>query len=214
MIFVGRKNETSHIMRELQQGNNIVLGGKYGIGRTSLIKEIASLLQDGWQFIFVDFSQTPGKMSKKLMKELHILKINKQTGKQFGYKSMRYRIANVKSPKREKTIIVFDNIAKLTPQKIIFLRHLILEKHFQFVAITENFLPANDLMLLKAQLFPVDTVSLGHLKDEDVISFIGLHSEKYHLNWSIDYICSLAALTGGYPLGIIEMIKNKRKDGV
>jgi len=209
MLFVGREHEASHIIRELQQGNNIVLAGKYGIGRTSLIKEIASLLQDEWRFIFVDFSQTPGKMSNKLMKELHIPKMNRQTGKQFGYKSMRYRIANVETPKRKKTVIVFDNIAKLTRQKIIFLRHLILENHFQFIAIVENFLPANDLMLLKAQLLPVETLSLHYLKEEDVISFIRLHSEKHYLNWPDAYIESLAALVSGYPLGMVEMIKNR-----
>ena len=37
MLFVGRENEANHITRELQRGNNVVLGGKYGIGRTSLI---------------------------------------------------------------------------------------------------------------------------------------------------------------------------------
>ena len=80
-------------------------------------------------------------MSAKLMKEFHISKINKQTGKQWGYKSMRYRIANAKVPRRKNTVIVFDNVAKLTPQKTIFLRHLILENNFQFIAIVENFLP-------------------------------------------------------------------------
>jgi replication-associated recombination protein RarA len=214
VIFVGREIETKNIIKELCRGKNIIVGGKYGIGRTSMIKEIASLLQNKWHFIFVDFSQTPGKMSAKLMKEFHISKINKQTGKQWGYKSMRYRIANAKVSKRKNTVIVFDNVAKLTPQKIIFLRNLIEENHFQFIAIVENFLPANDLMLLRAQFFPAQTFALHHLKDEEVISFIRLHAEKYHLNWSEAYIHSLASLAGGYPLGIIEMLKNKKRSGV
>lgn len=211
MLIIGRESESSQIIRELQQGNNIVLVGKYGIGRTSLIKHLASIVLNEWLVVFVDFSQTPGKMSKKLMKELGLTMLFKKTGKKMGYKSMRYRIANVESPKSKKTVIVFDNIAKLTPQKIIFLRHIILEKHYQFIAIVENFLPVNDLMLLKAQLLPTNTVSLNYLKDEDVISLIRLHSEKYHLDWSDAYIHNLAALSGGYPLGIIEMIRNKRE---
>lgn len=124
-----------------------------------------------------------------------------------GYKSMRHRIANIESPKGKKTVIVFDNIAKITPQKIIFLRHLILEGYFQFIAIVENFLPANDLMLLKTQLVPADSMLLNYLKDEDVISFIRLYSEKFHLNWSDAYIHGIAALTGGYPLNIIETLR-------
>jgi hypothetical protein len=214
MIFVGRENEASHIIKKLQQGNNVVLGGKFGIGRTSLIKKVSETMADKRKFIFIDFGQTPGKMSEKLMRELGLSRRFKKTGRKMGYKSMRYRIATVMLSTKNKPIIIFDNIAKITPQKIIFLRNIIEENHFQFIAIIENFLAAKDLFLLKAQLFPAETFSLHYLKDEEVISFIRLHSEKYHLNWSNDYIHSLAALTGGYPLGIIEMIKNKKKDGV
>lgn len=211
MLFVGRESEATHITRKLHRGNNVVLGGKYGIGRTSLINEIASLLKDEWQFVFVDFSETPAKMSKMLMKALGLTMRFKQTGKKMGYKSMRYRIACSDSPKRKKTVIVFDNIAKLTPQKIIFLRHLILERHFQFIAIVENFLPKNDLFSLEAQLLPATTIYLSNLKANAVLNFLRSYSDKYHLNWSDAYIHSLAALTGGYPLGMIEMIRNKRE---
>lgn len=214
MIFVGREIETDHIIRELCRGKNIIIGGKFGIGRTSLIKKISEIMAGERKFIFIDFSQTPGKMSEKLMRELGLSRRLKKTGRKMGYKSMRYRIATVMLSTKNKPIIIFDNIAKLTPQKIIFLRNIIEENHFQFIAIVENFLPANDLMLLKTQLFPVEIFSLQYLKDEDVISFIRFHSDKYHLNWSDAYIHSLASLTGGYPLGIIEMIRNKKMDGV
>ena len=65
-----------------------------------------------------------------------------------GYKSMRYRVANAKSLKKQNTVIVFDNIAKLTNQKTIFLRHLILEQHFQFTNL-EHFLPKSISLSLK-----------------------------------------------------------------
>lgn len=211
MFFVGRKSEASHIIRELQRGNNIVLSGKYGIGRTSLIKHLAATLLNDWCVVFIDFSQTPGKMSEKLMKELGLATRFKKTGKKMGYKSMRYRIANVQLPKRKKTIIVFDNVSKLTPQKIIFLRHLILDNHFQFIAIVENFLPKNDLFSLEAQLLPATTICLSNLNAKDVLNFLRSYSDKYHLNWSDAYIHNLAALVRGHPLGIIEMIKNKRE---
>jgi hypothetical protein len=211
MIFVGRENEKMKIIKELQRRKNIVLCGKFGIGRTSLVKEIAEQLGNQRLFVFVDFGQTPCKMSEKLMKELHISSRLKKTGKKMGYKSMRYRIATVGSPTKNKPIIVFDNVAKLTPQKIIFLRHLIEEEHFQFIAIAENFLPENDLMLLKAQLVPIATISLNYLKTEDVFLFIRSYSDKHHLKWSDGHIRNLANLARGYPLGMIEMIRKKRK---
>lgn len=75
---------------------------------------------------------------------------------------MRYRIATVGSSTKNKPVIVSDNVATLTPQKIIFLRHLIEEDHFQFIAIAENFLIGKDFPLLKAELLPMETVSLHH----------------------------------------------------
>ena len=83
-MFIGRKNEASHMIRELQQGNNIILGGKYGTGRTSLVRHLASTFLNEWQIVFVDFSLTPGEMSEKLMKELGLKARFKKTGKKWA----------------------------------------------------------------------------------------------------------------------------------
>jgi hypothetical protein len=208
-MFVGRDSEIKRITKALMQGHNIVIEGKFGIGRTSLIRHLSAILLKDWRFIFVDFSQTPGKMSEKLMKELHIPKMNKQTGKQFGYKSMRYRIANMALPKGKKTVIVFDNVAKITPQKTIFLRHLILEQHFQFIAIVEHFMPESDLFFLKAQLLPAATVSLHNLNGEDVINYLRRLSDQKHWNWPEAHIINMASRIGCYPLGMTEMMRKK-----
>ena len=147
-------------------------------------------------------------MIEIVAKELHISSRFNKTGKKMGYKSMRYRIATFGSSIKNKPVIVFDNVAKLTPQKIIFLRHLIEEDHFQFIAIAENFLQGKDVSLLKAQLIPTETVSLHHLSAENVSAFIRLYSGKQKLNWSDAYIDDLTALAGGYPLGMIDLIKS------
>ena len=128
-----------------------------------------------------------------------------------GYRSMRYRIAMIGSSNQNKPIIVFDNVAKLTTQKIIFLRHLILESHFQFIVIAENFLPKNDLFFLEAQLLPATTICLGNLNAKTVLNFLRLYSNKYHLNWSDTYIHNLAVFANGHPLGMMEMIRNIKK---
>ena len=208
MLFVGRKSEKKRIIELLRDRKNIILCGNYGIGRTSLIKEIVKLQADESKFIFVDFGLTPGKMSEKLMKELALSVRLKKSNKKMGYKSMRYRIANLGASKTKQTVIVFDNIAKLTIQKVIFLRHLILEKHFQFIAIVENFLSSPDLACLKALLLPANVLSLRHLKTDDIVSFMRLYSDKHNLNWSDNYIHDLAVIAKGHPLSIIEMIRN------
>ena len=79
MLFVGRKREKKQIFESLREGKNIIIGGKFGIGRTSLM-EIAKILADERKFVFVDFSKTPGEMSEKLMKELGLSARFKKTG--------------------------------------------------------------------------------------------------------------------------------------
>ena len=116
MPFVGRQSEKKKIMESLNCGQNIILGGKFGIGRTRLIREIAKLVNER-KFIFVDFSQTPGKMSEKIMKVLGITRRVKNQTRQMGYKSMRCRIANTDIAKQHKPVIVFDNVAKITARR-------------------------------------------------------------------------------------------------
>ncbi len=210
MLFVGRNIEKLKIVQSLTDGQNIILGGKYGIGKTSLIKAIAKILSNERKFIFVDFSLTPCKMSDKLMKELGLSTKLKNSDKKMKYKSMRYRIAQSKSSRQQRPVIVFDNIAKVTIQKTILLRHLILEQNYQYIAIVENFLPAKDLFELKTQFVPLATLTLRHLKKDDVENLLHIYSEKYHFNWTDKHIHHLAALSDGYPLGLMEMLKKKR----
>jgi len=209
MIFVGREHEKERMIKNLLSGKNVIVTGKYGIGRTSLVQEIANEMNHRRRFLFVDFSRTPGKMSDFLMKELGISRRFRKTGMKMGYKSMRYRIATASS-RGHKIIIVFDNIARLTRPKNVFLRSLIEEDHFQFIAVCENFLPADELQILKAQLLPMETISLNHLAAEDVRQWLHLYSEKHHFNWTDAYIRDLTALAGGYPLGISEMLRNQK----
>lgn len=211
MLFVGRKSEKKQIVESLYDGKNIILGGKFGIGRTSLIRAIAKILADERKFIFVDFSKTPAKMSEKLMKELGISAILKNNGNKMGYKSMRYRVANAKSLKKETAVIVFDNIAKITAQKTIFLRHLILEQHFQLIAIVENFLPPKDLLALKTQLMPSATFTLRYMKVNDVEDLLRNYADQYHFNWTDNYMCNLATLSNGYPLGLVGILAKAKK---
>ena len=199
-------------MKALNCGRNIILGGKFGIGRTRLIKEIARLANER-KFVFVDFSQTPGKMSEKIMKALGISRRLKNQTKQMGYKSMRYRIANANTAKLHKPVIVFDNIAKITAQKKIFLRHLILEQHFQFIAVVENFLPQKDLYDLKAQFMPATTLNLRHLKQQDIQNLLHTYAEQHHTAWTDHDICNLSSLSDGYPLRLKEMLEKKTIPG-
>jgi len=209
MYFVGREKETKRIVRALERGNNVILMGKYGIGRTALIKHIASITQDGWRFVFVDFSQTSGKVCHHLLTALMPKKRYEQGRKYRRYKSSRFLIANIDGKDKRKHGIVFDNVGKLTRQKLTFIRYLAWEKRFQFIAIVETFLPENDLFLLRAEPMPADVIALPYLSDKDVCEFFRIISNKRGFGWSGDHIKMLVEITRGYPLGMREMVERE-----
>jgi len=216
MCFVGREKETKKIMKALERGNNVVLLGKYGIGRTSLIKHVAALTKDTWRFVFLDFSQTPGKVTTQLLAELLP---EKRKGKDhyIRYKSGRFLIVSKELKDKRKHVLVFDNIAKLTAQKLQLIRYLILESKFQYIAIAESFLPKEDFFLLRAALLPAEVIMLPYLSEESTKKLLCHLADKYSFHWSEQRLSMLASTTRGYPLGVHELIKRelniRKKDG-
>lgn len=216
MCFVGREKETKIIIKALERGNNIVLMGKYGIGRSSLAKHIEALTKDRWRFVFVDFSQTPGKVTAQLLAEL-LPEKRKNKDHYIRYKSGRFLIVSQELKDKRKHILVFDNIAKLTAQKIQLIRYLILESKFQYIAIAESFLPKEDFFLLRAALLPAEVIMLPYLSEDSTKKLLCHLADKYSLHWSEQRLYMLVSATRGYPLGVHEVIKRelgmRKKDG-
>jgi hypothetical protein len=129
------------------------------------------------------------------------------------YKSNRFLVANLKQEDKRQLVIVIDNIAKLSHQKLAFLRTLAWKKEFRFVAIVENFLPEKDLNLLRRELLPAQIITLQHLNLLSTARLLRHFSEKYHFNWNDRQIKIFASITQGYPLGIIEWVNRKLEEG-
>jgi hypothetical protein len=217
-VFVGRKKETRQILNALARGNNVILSGKYGIGRTSLMQRVAEVGRDRWAFFFLDFSQTPGRVCSDLMTRLRPQE--KESGKAIGYRPNRFRIAQMDFSDQRPPILVLDNIGKLSTPKVELIRHLATGKQFLFVAVVENFLLPDRLTLLRACLYPAFLLKVPHLEEESSRDFFRYYSQKYLLGWTDREIHELAAISGGYPLGMKEMVSRnlvrfqKIKEGV
>jgi MoxR-like ATPase len=74
--FVGREEEQKEILKTLDEGWNVILTGKFGIGRTTLVKHIASLNEIQWRFVFIDFLKTPSNICRNFFKLFPISWIN------------------------------------------------------------------------------------------------------------------------------------------
>ena len=212
-MFVGREKDTARIIRALERGQNVVLTGIHGIGKTILIKHIAALTEKNWRFVFVDFSLAPTQVCRRLLKEF--IPAGRSTGKLKArtYKSLRYLAANIALKDSRQHIIVLDNLARLTDAKASLLRYLIIEKRYLFVAIAETFLPARDLFRLRAELLPAIDVAVKRLPLGEAITFFNDARRRYRLPWTDADIRMLSETSGGYPLGMKDTVSRERNRG-
>ena len=209
MYFVGREKETGQIIKALKRGNNVILTGKYGIGRTSLIKYIADTTRNQWRFVFVDFSQTPGKICGLLIDKLLPKNKGRKRGEMLGYKSNRFRISSLDFRDQRQHVLVLDNIAKLSAQKLDLIRYFVMAKRFRFVAIAENFIRGDELFVLRARLRNALLMNIPHLTIEAAREYFRQSSVQHHFHWTESQINHLAAMSGGYPLGMKEVMNRK-----
>ena len=205
IYFVGREKETKQIIKALKRGDNVILKGKYGIGRTSLSRHIAEIDRDRWNFIYLDFSLTPAKVCGHLANSL----LSKNNGKTMRYRQNRFRITNFDFVGQKHPVLVLDDIGKLTPSKLDLIRCLAMAKRFRFVAVVENFLKADKLSLLRGWLHPVLLLNIDYLGEQPTREFFRHNSLKHHFCWTEQEISALAEMSGGYPLGMKEVVARR-----
>jgi hypothetical protein len=209
MMFVGREKEMGQLREALKQGKNVIVTGKYGMGRTCLIKHVSELTQERWRFLFLDFSQTPGNLCQHLIGELWPERECRGRKEFSKYRSARFRIVSLDFNDSRRHVLVLDNIAKLSAQKLDLIRYLAWGKRFQFVTIVESFISEDDFLRLRVQLYPADIIMLQHLGKRSVYEFYQNLSERHELHWTEGQIKNLAEITGGYPLRMKEIAMRK-----
>jgi len=203
MYFVGREKEIGQIRESLEGGRNVIISGKYGMGRTSLIKHMTDAMKDQWRFVFVDFSKTPGSVCNHLLAEL--FPMHGFDREHLKYRPSRFRIATLALEDNRKHVLVLDNVSKLSVQKLDLIRYLTWEKRFQFVSIVESFLQSNGLFRLRVWMNPSILITLHHLSTSRVVHFFQQLSKEHQLGWTEGHIKNLAEVTGGYPLRMQEI---------
>ncbi|MCU0644076.1 MAG: ATP-binding protein [bacterium] len=203
VYFVGRKKEINKINRTLEAGYNIIVHGKYGMGRTSLVRQISRLNRDRWQFWFADASQTPEKICRQLFKELFPDEKHRYPLK---YKSLRQRISAASQSAKLPVVLVLDNIATITSARIELLRHLAANGNFAFIAIVDDSLDQQEELQLRGALQLTCQVFLSYLSLAEIGKYYQHYSSKFRWNWSDETLKSYSRLTRGYPLFMTESI--------
>jgi hypothetical protein len=205
-MFIGRERETKQVITSLSSGRSVILSGKYGIGRTSLVRHVARVMRGKWNFLFADFSRTPDQVCRELEGQLKQETIYKKQAAPVRYKSRRRRLAAAASKERIPSVLVLDNIAKLTAQKLTLIRYWAMESSFLFVAVTETFIAETELLSLRMVLLPADIMHIKRMQMGESVEMIRSCVEGCNLSWTDQQVRAAALVTRGYPLGIVELI--------
>jgi predicted ATPase len=206
MPFYGRERETASITAALARKESLVLTGKFGIGKTTLVRHIAGINADKWQFLFSDFAGTAARACRDLLAELMPPKKTAGKTEYVRYKRSRAMIVEQTKKSKRKCVIVLDNIGKLTPQRMDLIRYLAFDKQSLFIAIPERFLPEDDLFRLRASLYPSKIIRLRYLNADRTAEFFRHYARKHQLSWTESDIRLLTLTTQGYPLAMQEFI--------
>jgi len=181
MFFVGRHQEIATIEASIAAGRNVIVRGKFGIGRTALVREVAERNAGRARFVFTEFS------APKLDRAI------------------------AANRRRRKTVIVLDDIRRMTHQKRELLRKLRASPSLLFVAILERFVSADDLMRFRVALDPATVVTLDYLDDDASIRFFTHHAKRLGLPWTEGDIEMLARAMHGYPGEMAQRIQCEQR---
>ena len=209
MRFVGREKEIEEIVRALDQGNHIIVRGKFGMGRTSLIRHVAAVLRGRWRFLFADLARTPGEACAKLIDELWPEERRRDGVRLQRYKSHRARLVRAELPSRLQYGLVLDNMGELTARKLSLIKYLVSHGRFRLVAIVEHFLGEQDLFRLRTHLFPAVLVNLPRLAPRSVRQFLSHCSSEHHFGWTEGQIENMVEMIAGYPWSMNEVVKRE-----
>ena len=173
MPFVGRVAELRRLKALLSAGRNVVVTGAFGSGRTSLVRQFAA--ETRRRVVFLDPSQSRA-----------------------AARAMVARIACVpRAP-----VLVLDDVARVTPQRIRLLREIAQRDDCRLVAIAERSLPPDDLLRLRAALGAAAMLRVGPLPLAAVEACLAAAVEAHGLGWTREEIQGTARATHGFALGV------------
>ncbi len=192
------------MIRALGENTNILIRGKYGIGRSTLVRHVSEILNATRRFWFLDFNETPDRICRQVLAELFPNEKRKRRSQ--GYKLLRRSLCEAGARSEQPVVLVLDNVGVITPARLDFFHYLFMQKVFSFVVIVEDSMDPKDVELTRAVLHLSCRISLSHLSRTEVQEYFSFHAQHYHWNWSQAEIERQSRLSRGYPLFMAERV--------
>jgi hypothetical protein len=200
--LVGREREEALLASALAAGRNVVLSGKYGSGRTALVRHVAETAVGRFRFAFCDFSAPPRETWAVLAAELVPERRRKAPSRQSSSRALRARVLGAPLAEGPPPVVVLDDVGRLTPARLDVVRRLAVTGCFRFVAIVEAHLPGAQRAHLLACLAPLERLRLGPLTQPAVREFLARAAAARGLDWTPEKVEAVARGTAGHPLSM------------
>jgi replication-associated recombination protein RarA len=179
--FCGRKKELAQIQTAISRGQNVLISGSYGIGKTRLALEFARGISK--HILRLDFKEPPGTLRKIL---LHHERIHK------NLPSLR--------------LVILDNIFRLSHQKADFIRFVV-GRGYVLIAVEEKGIPEKDHFRLRCSSVPHVQIPLKYLTEKDTRSLLEALNERLEYRKHGEHLNFLAKLFKGHPLSLIQTLR-------
>jgi hypothetical protein len=202
--FVGRQKESAYVRRELEAGRSIVLSGIYGIGRTSLVRQLAAEMAHDWHFVFVDAAAGPADIWREVFGQAF-----PASSRRLGTRTplvgwTRFRVLHRPFEDSRRHVIVLDNLARLSARRVDLARRT--GARCPVIAIVESFLPSEACAQLALALRCRAPLQLGHLSLAATIEFFEVCSSRHGFGWAPGDVRGLARATRGFPLAMRDAV--------
>lgn len=209
---VGREREAARLAAALADGRNVVLSGKYGSGRTALVRHVAETSFGRLRFAFCDLAAPPREAWAALAAALVPERRRASASRRGGFRTLRARVLGAPLSDGPPPVVVLDDVGRLTPARLDLVRRLSVTDRFRFVAIVERHLPEAERARLLTCLAPVERLRLGPLPLPAVRDFLARASAERGLGWGPERIAAVATGTGGHPLSMRLALERDGKE--
>lgn len=209
--FVGRDREIARLSAAIEAGENVILSGKLGIGKTTLLEEFRA--RCGGSVAIADLGSGPASACRGLAGEL--LGRKGRSSKAGGYLANRAALAGF-APRGRGLVVALDNAdlgtrgrGTVSLARLDLVRHLAGNRAMRLIVVCEMEGKGRNFNRLRAWLHPVRELPLERLPLASAREYFDLVRESLGLAWPTDRLEVLARASQGYPLAMRRLAERE-----